>query len=338
MKKRRRIVMVVAAAAAVGLVLWLTVFRDDANRDELAASGTVEATEARLGFQATGRVDSITVREGDRVGVGDKLASLDRTQALAHLDQARAQVEAARSALDELERGPRPEEVAQARAARDVTEQQLTDARRNLERTTNLFEGGAVSEEQYEKAQVAFDISQSRHEQAEAQLKLVEDGPRSERIEAQRAQLRQAEAGLRVAQATIANMRVVAPIDGIVTVRHREPGETVPAGSPVLTVMNPDDRWVRIFVREDRIGAVKIGATAHIRTDTYPEREYKGEVTFIASEAEFTPKNVQTEEERVKLVYAVKVSVSGDPELDLKPGMPADVWLRLPDDDGDDDS
>lgn len=338
MKKRQRIAVGVVALAVAAIVLWLGVFRDGGSRSVIVASGTVEATEARLGFQATGRVDSVAVREGDRVEAGEELAFLDRTQALARLDQARAQVEAARSALDELERGARPEEMAQARAARDVTEQQLADARRNLERTTNLFEGGAVSEEKYEKAQVAFDISQSRHEQAQAQLKLVEDGPRTERVEAQRAQLRQAEAGFRVAEAALANMTIVAPLDGIVTVRHREPGETVPAGSPVLTVMNPGDRWVRIFVREDRIGAVKIGATASIKTDTYPEREYEGKVTFIASEAEFTPKNVQTAEERVKLVYAVKVSISGDPELDLKPGMPADVRLRLPDEDDGEDS
>ena len=132
-------------------------------------------------------------------------------------------------------------------------------------------------------------------------------------------------------------MTIVAPLDGIVTVRHREPGETAPAGSPVLTVMNPNDRWVRIFVREDRIGAVKTGTPASITTDTYPDRRYEGEVTFIASEAEFTPKNVQTAEERVKLVYAVKVRVSGDPDLDLKPGMPADVRLRLLNDESMDD-
>jgi HlyD family secretion protein len=237
-----------------------------------------------------------------------------------------------------MESGARPEEIAQARAARDVAAQQLADARRNLERTTNLFDGNAVSRETFENAQTAFEVARSRHEQAEEQLKLVESGPRPERIAAQRAQLRQAEAGFRVAEAALANMTIVAPLDGVVTVRHREPGETVPPGSPVLTVMNRDDRWVRIFVREDRIGAVKIGTPASITIDTYPEREYDGEVAFIASEAEFTPKNVQTAEERVKLVYAVKVRISGDPDHDLKPGMPADVRLRLAAGDDSDDA
>jgi HlyD family secretion protein len=113
----------------------------------------------------------------------------------------------------------------------------------------------------------------------------------------------------------------------LVTVRHREPGETVSSGVPVLTVMDPEDRWVRIYVREDRIGEVSLGQSATITSDTYPDRSYSGEVVFIASEAEFTPRNVQTTEERVKLVYAVKVRITGDPSHHLKPGIPADVVL-----------
>jgi HlyD family secretion protein len=124
-------------------------------------------------------------------------------------------------------------------------------------------------------------------------------------------------------------MTVRSAFDGVVTVRHREPGEVVPAGSPVLTVMNRDDRWVKIYVPETRIGAVRLGLEAEITTDTFPGKTYGGTVSFIASEAEFTPKTVQTSEERVKLVYAVKVTVAGDPSFDLKPGMPADVRLAL---------
>ncbi|HEY0970214.1 MAG TPA: HlyD family efflux transporter periplasmic adaptor subunit, partial [Gemmatimonadales bacterium] len=110
---------------------------------------------------------------------------------------------------------------------------------------------------------------------------------------------------------------------------HREAGEVVPAGSPVLTIMNPDDRWVRIYVPENRLAAVRLGMPATISSDTYPGESYPGEVTFIASEAEFTPKTVQTTEERVKFVFAVKVRITGDARGDLKPGMPADVRLDL---------
>jgi HlyD family secretion protein len=123
---------------------------------------------------------------------------------------------------------------------------------------------------------------------------------------------------------------VRAPFDGVVTVRHREPGEIIPAGSPVLSVLNREDRWVRIYVPETRIAAVRLGLGAEITTDTYRGKKYRGAVSQIASEAEFTPKTVQTQEERVKLVYAVKVRVDADSTYDLKPGMPADVRLALP--------
>jgi HlyD family secretion protein len=328
MKKRMRVVAPIALVVVAAITLWLTVFRDRETRGEIVASGTVEATEGRLGFQSAGRIEAVMVREGDRVKRGDELAVLDTTEARARRDQAEAQAEAARATLDELERGFRPEEIAQARAARDATAEQREDARRTLERTKSLFDGGTVSRESYEKAQTAFDVASSRHEQAEEQLRLVESGPRPERIEAQRAQLRVAEAGLRASEAALANMTVRTPFDGTVSARHREPGEVVAAGSPVVTVMNPGDRWVRIFIREDRAGAVSVGMPAEITADSHPGRTYKGEVAFVASEAEFTPKSVQTAEERVKLVYAVKVRVLGDAEMDLKPGMPADVRLR----------
>lgn len=328
-EKRRRLVIVPAVLAAA-LVVWLVLADGDLGED-LEASGTVEATDAQLGFQATGRVAAIHVREGDRVARGQALAVLDRAEMQARREQAAAQVQAARAQVAELERGFRDEEIAQARAALDAARQRREDARRDLARTQRLHEGGAVSQEAYDKALVAFDVAESQHTQAVEQLKLLEAGPRAERIDAQRAQLAQARASLRAIDAALANMAIVAPFDGVVTVRHREPGEIVPPGSAVLTVMNPGDRWVRIYVREDRIGAVKLGQSAVVTADTYPEKQYAGEIVFIASEAEFTPKNVQTTEERVKLVYAVKVQITGDADYDLKPGMPADVLVDLTD-------
>jgi len=157
----------------------------------------------------------------------------------------------------------------------------------------------------------------------------LEAGPRRERIDAQRASLKQSEAALRAVDAALEQMVLYAPFDGLVTQRHREPGEAVSPGAVVLTLMNPSDRWVRIYVREDRIGAVRVGTGAEIRCDTFPAKSYAGDVRFIAPEAEFTPKNVQTTEERVRLVYAVEVQIRDDPDGDLKPGMPADVRLDV---------
>ncbi|RMH20117.1 MAG: HlyD family efflux transporter periplasmic adaptor subunit, partial [Gemmatimonadetes bacterium] len=178
-------------------------------------------------------------------------------------------------------------------------------------------------------AETAARVAARAADEAAHALALIEAGPRAERIRAAEARLAAARAGLQALDAALANARIEAPFDGIITVRHREPGEAVGPGAAVLTLMNPAERWVRIFVPETRIGAVHLGQTAEITSDTYPGRRYEGRVTFISPDAEFTPQNVQTPEERVKLVYAVKVAVSGDPGLELKPGMPADVALHL---------
>jgi HlyD family secretion protein len=327
--KKKRVFVVIAAAAVVAVVVWLTVFRGGRSLAALRASGTVEATEAQLGFTAPGRIEEISVREGDSVTAGQELAVLDRREMRARLEQAEAQIEAAGAVLAELERGSRAEEVAQARAMRDAAGDRMDDARRDLERAERLFDGGAVSRESLDKARTASEVAEKQYVQAEEQYRQVRTGPRKEKIAAQRAALGQAEANAAAVRATLSNMVVRAPFDGIVSVRHRDPGEIVPAGSPVVTVLDPADRWVRIFVPEYRIAAVHLGTPASITTDTYEDRVYDGSVSFIASEAEFTPKTVQTTEERVRLVYAVKVRITGDDSFDLKPGMPADIRLDL---------
>ena len=324
----KRVIPLSLLLVVVAVVLRLTVFAGGRGTDVITASGTVEATEADLGFQVPGRIDTIAVREGDRVRAGQELARLDRAELEARRAQAQAQLAAARALLSEMESGSRSEEVAQSRAASGAATDRFNDARRDLERTRTLFEGGAVSQEALDKAQTAFEVTRAQRDQAAQGLQLVETGPRRERIAAQRAFVAQAEASVRQVDATLDNAVIRAPFDGVVTVRAREQGETVGAGAPVLTVMNLDDRWVRIYVREDRIGAVRLGQAVEITADTYPGRTYRGEVVFIASEAEFTPRTVQTAEERVKLVYAAKVRITEDREVDLKPGVPADVRIE----------
>jgi HlyD family secretion protein len=322
----KRIVVPLVLLAGAGA--WYAFGRSKPDESQLTASGTVEATEAQLGFQATGRIAAIAVREGDRVRAGQVLARLDPAEAEARRAQAAGQVAAARAAFAEQEVGFRREEIAQARAALTAASDRLANAERDYERDRILFEGGAISREALEDARLARDVARSQRTQAAEQLRLLQTGPSRERKEQARAQLLQAQAALRAADVALGNLVITAPFDGLVTVRHREPGEIIPAGSPALTLIDPADRWVRIYVKEDRVGRVRLGSRAAITSDTYPGKSYPGEVAFIASEAEFTPKNVQTQEERVKLVYAVKVRIVGDRGYELKPGLPADVRLE----------
>ncbi len=293
----------------------------------LLGSGTVEATEALLGFVGSGRIDEVTAVEGERVSAGQILARLDSLELKARRVQAQAQVAAADAALRELESGARSEELAQAQAALNAMSERLSDARRDLKRTTRLVKGGAIGKESLDKALSSVRVLTSQKEEALQQLKLLQAGPRIERIEAQRAQLAQSEAAIGVLDATMANTILHSPFAGIVSVRHREPGEIVSPGVPVYTVMNPGDRWVRVYVPENQIGRISLGDTVDLQTDSFPDKFYQGVISHIASEAEFTPKTVQTTEERVRLVYAVKVRIADDTQLQLKPGLPVDVYV-----------
>lgn len=325
MRSRIRILIPLLVVAA-GVIWWLR--RSDEEGNGITASGTVEATEAELSFQAPGRVVWIGPREGDAVQAGDVLARLDTLELGAQRRLAAAGVEAARAQLRALERGSRSAEIGQAEAAALAAEEQHAEAVREGQRAERLHEGGAISAQALERARTGERVAAAALDQARERLTLVREGPRREEIDAARAGLAQAEAALARAEAVLANAVISAPVAGVVSVRNREPGESVVPGAPVLSLRSPDDRWVRIYVREDRVGAVRLGQAAEIRTDTYPERPFEGVVEYIAGEAEFTPRTVQTTEERTKLVYAVKVRIQGDPEGALKPGLPVDVRIE----------
>lgn len=319
--------IVIVPILLVGALVAFALLRGRGSPDQLEATGTVEATDAALGFTVPGRLESLTVQEGDTVAAGVLVAALDRSEVRGRREQAAAQVAAARAQVQELERGSRPEEISAARAAAKAADDRYQDASRDAERLRTLRERNVVSQQDLDKATTALEVARSQRVQAAEQRRLVEKGPRPERVAAGRAQLAAAEGALRSLDATIALMEVRTPFPGTITVRHHEPGEILAAGSPVVTLLHRDDRWVRIYVPENRIGSVRLGQPARITSDTFRDRRYEGRVVAIASEAEFTPKTVQTREERVKLVYAVKVRITGDPSHDLKPGMPADVVL-----------
>lgn len=293
----------------------------------IEASGTIEATEADLGFQVAGRIDSILVEEGATVEPGQRLGVLDRRELVARREAAEASLAAQQARLRELERGFREEEIAQGRASLRAAERRLSDAERDRQRVRNLFQGGAVSRQALDAQEGTYDVALADRDRIQEQVRLLERGTRPEQVAAQRALVAQAEAALAQVDALLAQSVVVAPFGGTITRRPREPGEIVSPGVPVVTVANLGDRWVRIYVREDAIGRVRLGQEATITVDAFPDRTYRGQVSFIGSEAEFTPRDVQTAEERVKLVYRVKVRVVSDTTLDLKPGIPADVRL-----------
>jgi len=193
-------------------------------------------------------------------------------------------------------------QVAQNSANLRNAEAQFEKARKDLGRYEVLSQNEAISSQQFDAARTNFSIAL--------------------------AQLQQSSAALRTSEVRLGDTVLYAPVAGIVLKKNLEEGETVAAGVPVVTIGVMDDPWVKVYVKENKLGLVRLGQRAQIRTDSYPDRIYEGTITNISSEAEFTPKNVQTSEERVKLVFGVKVSVRNE-NHELKPGMPADVKILL---------
>ncbi|HPO15943.1 MAG TPA: efflux RND transporter periplasmic adaptor subunit [Candidatus Hydrogenedentes bacterium] len=174
--------------------------------------------------------------------------------------------------------------------------------------------------EQIDQARAALRQAQEKHALAVA-------GPRKETIDQARARLEQAKASLGLAEVRLSHTRITSPLEGMVLSKNVEPGEYVAPGTPVVTVGNIAHVFLRAYIDESDLGLVKVGQGVDVRTDTYPGKAYPGKVSFISPEAEFTPKSVQTQKERVKLVYRVKIDIE-NPALELKPGMPADAIIH----------
>jgi len=329
MHKTPRIIIGGVLLSSIGaFAIYHTTFAADRNGDAIVASGTVEATQAELGFQVSGRLEKLAVREGDQVAAGGQLAQLEQSELIAQRAVARAQVAAAQAGLSELLAGSRREEVAQARAALAVATEKRNYAQRDVERLAPLAEQSLVSRQAFDQQRTQLSIAEGEMAKATEELQILATGPRSEKIAAQRAALAQAQAMVERIEAQIAQTELTAPFSGTITVRHREPGEALSPGHPVLTLRNFDDRWVRVYIPGDEVGNLTLGQPASITGDANPDKRYTGTISYIASVAEFTPRNVQSTKDRVKLVYEVRVRVAGDTTVDLKPGLPADVRFQ----------
>ncbi|MFI5356728.1 MAG: HlyD family efflux transporter periplasmic adaptor subunit [Opitutales bacterium] len=317
-----------AALALLGAALLLTACTRSGDRGDLVLSGNIEVVHPQLSFKIPGRVAARLVSEGDRVTAGQLVARLDDTELQEQLAAARAALAVNRAALAALEAGSRPQEIATAAAGVRSAEAERERARLDFQRSESLRSGNALAERDYETAQVQLKVAEAQTVEAGENLKLVREGPRIEAIQQGRASVAQAAANLEFARTQLDNSRLVSPLTGVVLSHDIEPGEFVAAGTPVVTVADTLHVWVRAYLNETDLGRLQLGQKVAVRADTFPGKRYEGTVGFIASEAEFTPKTVQTDKERVKLVFRVKVDIL-NPNDELKAGMPADVLIPV---------
>lgn len=290
------------------------------------ASGTIEATEIRVASPVAGRIVSMPAREGTPVRVGDLIASIDHAGLDIQLGQAQAGAELARAQLDLLLVGARSEDLAQAEAALVSARETARIARSDAARTAELYASGSATLKQKDDAEGRATQANAQEKAAEQALQKLTTGARPEEIRAAKARLDQAEWSVRAVRKQIEECSVESPVSGFVSKRLAEPGELAQAGSGLVTIIDPNSLSLTIYVPETALSFVSPGIKASISVDSAPGRSFEGYVSHIATKAEFTPKNVQTKDERVKQVFAVKIALGSGEGL-LKPGMPADAYL-----------
>jgi membrane fusion protein YbhG len=296
---------------------------------DLVLYGNVDIREVTIGFRVAGRVEQLDVDEGDPVTAGEEVARLDPTPLELEANEARANAAAVGRRMDLLQKGYRPELVAQGRAT--VTEQEavLTQAEQNLARQEQLKGTGAVAQRVYDDAVAARDEARARLKAARENLAQLEYGYQRQEVAEGEANHRRAVAAVAEAEQRLKDTVLLAPAEGVVLTRAVERGAILAAGTPVFTISLRAPVWAVVYVDEANLGRVAPGQSVLLYTDARPERPYHGQVGYVSPTAEFTPKNVETPELRTALVYRARIVVS-DADQALRQGMPVTVHFARP--------
>lgn len=280
----------------------------------IEASGTIEGTDVDVGMEAAGRVTAVRVDEGTRVRPGDTLVVVDDTDYRIQLRQAVANLESFEAQYRLATEGSRKEDIIQSEAAYKAAEA-------DYQRMKDLLASQTVTQKQYDDVYTRYVAAQQTYRKIKA-------GLRPEEITNARTRRDYAAAQVDLLKKKVHDCVLVSPTTGIVTLRSIEPGELVGVGTNVLRITDLDRVNLMIYVSEEELARIRLGEEASVSVDGYPGRTFRGKVVYLAPSAEFTPKNVQTKEERTKLVFGVKIEIPNSDGA-LKPGLPADATIAV---------
>jgi HlyD family secretion protein len=331
----------IAVLAACTAALAPAACRDTPPADHMRVSGYVEATEVRVAPEVGGRLLDLKVAEGDRVKAGDVVAQLDTADIALALQRAAAERLGADAQLRLLMAGARQEDIRQAEAQLAAAEadlaafrQEVTSAERDLARFESLLAANSGAEKPRDDAATRRDVAKDRVKGGEQRVRAASEtvarlkaGARREEIDAARARLAGVDAQIATLEKAQRDATVIAPTSGMVTQKLVDEGELLAPRTPIVVVANLDEVWANVYVDEPLVPRVTLGQTATVFTDAGGPG-IDGTVTFISPKAEFTPRNVQTAEERSKLVFRVKVTVNNEKGV-LKQGMPVEAEIRF---------
>jgi len=328
MKRLIPIIILLAAVIGAGIYFYPRLAKKKAPANELTLSGNIEAHESLISFKVQGRIIALPIDEGQQVEQGALLARLEDAdfRQKVRIDEAAVAVRQSNLALTLA--GTREQEVKASQQAMIDAQADLAEKRLDNNRAQQLFAKDEISAQDRDLAATALKRSNATFMAAQQRYNEAVEGSRKEDIAIARANLTEADANLGLSRIDESYTTLRAPSAGVITVREAELGEVVQPGSPVITLADLDHIWLRAYIAETDLGRIHWGQDATITTDTYPGKQYHGRISFISSDAEFTPKSVQTTEERVTLVYRIKIDID-NPNHELKPGMPADAHLQL---------
>ena len=313
--------------AVLAIAVWFAYpawFGADAENGPLSVSGNFEATETVLSFKIPGRTTELNFQEGEWVEKGQLLAKLDDEDQRQQAALDRANLRVAQAQLHLAEAGARPQQIEAADQTVREIEAELAQRELDLQRAETLYQRDAASQQSVDSARTAVTRTEAGLQRVREQLSQLREGSRPEEIEIARANLARARETLRFSELRLEQTELYAPSRGVVLIKYAQAGEVVAPGAPILTIGDIENIWLRAYVSETDYGRIRWGQSVEIRTDSFPNKVYPGRLSFIASKAEFTPKTIETHQERVKLVYRIKIEAE-NPNLELKPGMPADA-------------
>jgi multidrug resistance efflux pump len=311
----------------VVVVALLLALRWNQTRSEpFHVSGFLEADEIRVGSRVGGRVAKVHVDEGAQVAAGDVLVELEPHDLEERRAELEARVRALEARLAELEAGPRIQEIETARARRDAARAALSLAELDEARTRSLVADSIRTKQALDRDVAVLEAARADLRASEEALGLLEEGTRQETLAAARAELEGARASLRALERNLAELVVRAPTAAVVEACELEPGDLVAPNAPLVTLRDARELRVRVYVPQDRL-TFPVGAAARVGVDAFPARRFRAHVDFVAPQAEFTPDNVQTSEERSEVVVRVRLTLEEGQDL-LRPGIAADVWFE----------
>lgn len=293
----------------------------------ITATGTIEITRTDITPKVSGYIGELSIKEGDSVTRNQVVARISRPDLEAQKLRDEAALVKAQVQLVDLQKGARLQELSEVQANIASGQAVYDKAKKDYERQQDLFAQGAVSAQQLDAARSAYEVAVSTLAAYEARASLVAEGNRPDAIAAQQAEVERSQAIVQLAKTALDDRNVLSPIDGLVFTKNYEQGEYVNAGAPIATIGNWRDCWVKVYISSAQLGLIQVGQNVTVTVDSFPKREFSGQIKEISQQAEFTPRQSITKQERANMVFAVKVKIDNTEGV-LKPGMPADVVIR----------